>query len=248
MTTSRPGRARAHASFEDAYRAHAIPALDGHMQWTGPINHTTRTPLIMHGGQRTTAYRIAFQLQYDRAPEGQIRPACGVRDCVAGPHLHDAILRKAAKPPRKQFNPPAATRADIIALIAEGRSDRYIVKALHTSQPRVARFRAELGIPHPKRVVLPIEDMWKARTTPTGDGHLAWTGALRQGVPVVKHDGEEYSARRLAYRMANGREPVGRVKAGCGWPPCVHPQHVEDQPMRKRLANQYEAIFGGAAA
>jgi hypothetical protein len=189
-------------------------------------------------------YKVAFQLEYDRQPEGQIRPACGMPDCVAGAHLHDATLRKASRPQRRQFNPPPASRADIIALLAEGRSDRYIVSALHTSQKRVGRIRAELQVPRAKRTVLPLEQAWTARTKPTPDGHLAWTGALREGVPVITHDGEEHTARRVAYRIANGREPEGRVKAGCGWAPCVKPEHVEDARMR----TQYQAIFGEAAA
>jgi hypothetical protein len=248
MSAPRIGRPRAHASIEDAYRAHAVPTTDGHMEWTGIKNSTTGTPIVQLGTQRVSAYKVAFQLEHNREPVGYLKPSCGKPGCVAGAHLQDAPMRETARPPKRQFNPPPATRADIVALLAEGRSDRYIVKALHTSQPRVARFRAELGIPRPKRTALPLEEAWKARTQQTDDGHLAWTGGLREGVPVFKHDGEEYSARRLAFRLANGREPEGRVKTGCGWLPCVKPEHVEDQPMRDALRTQYTAIFGAIAA
>lgn len=238
--TDRTGRPRAHASIEAAYHAQTVPTTDGHMRWTGPTNSTSQTPLVFHAGQRTTVYKIAFRLEHNREPEGQIRPACGMADCVAGAHLHDATLRQASKPQRRQFNPPPASRTDIIALLAEGRTDRYIVQALRTSQKRVSRIRAEYQLPRAKRRALPLEQVWTARTKPTPDGHLAWTGALREGVPVVKYDGEEYTARRLAFQMAHGREPQGRVKAGCGWGPCVKPEHVEDQQMR----NQFNQIFG----
>jgi hypothetical protein len=242
--TVRTGRTRAHASIEDAYRARAIPTTDGHMEWTGIRNSTTRTPVVQLGTLRTSAYKVAFLLEHNREPVGYLKPACGVPGCVAGAHLQDAAMRAAAKPPKRQFNPPPASRADIVALLAEGHTDRYIVQALHTSQKRVARIRAEYQLPRAKRNVLTVEQAWTARTQPTPDGHLAWTGGVREGVPVFKHDGEEYSARRVAYRIANGREPEGRVKAGCGWGPCVKPEHVEDARMR----TQYNAIFGTAGA
>lgn len=50
------------------------------------------------------------------------------------------------------------------------------------------------------------------------------------------------SALQFAFRQKYDRPPIGRVQAGCGTPRCVHPDHVEDQPMRE----QYNTIFGGA--
>lgn len=246
MSASRGGRRPAHASIEDAFRARAIPAAEGHVEWTGIKNSTTGTPVVQLGTLRVSAYKVAFRLEHGREPVGYLKPACGKPGCVAGAHLQDAPTREAAKPPKTQFNPPPASRADIVALLAEGHSDRYIVHALHTSQKRVARYRTDLQLPRAKRNVITVEQAWTARTQPTADGHLAWTGGVREGVPVFKHDGDEYSARRLAFRMAHGREPAGRVHAGCGWPPCVKPQHVEDQRMRDQLRTQYTAIFGDA--
>lgn len=143
-------------------------------------------------------------------------------------------------PPR-----PNAPRAEVIALLRDGLSDKRIARILHTSHMRVARIRAELDLPRFQWTVSPIEQSWAARTQPTPDGHLAWIGCWREGVqPVLKHQGADLSARRIAFRMANGREPEGRVHAGCGWTPCVRPEHVEDQPMREALRTQYTAIFG----
>jgi hypothetical protein len=51
------------------------------------------------------------------------------------------------------------------------------------------------------------------------------------------------TAYRIAFQIRWGREPVGYVKPGCEYDGCVHPEHVEDQPMRE----QYAAIFGAAA-
>ncbi|MFF5404566.1 hypothetical protein ACFY8K_17005 [Streptomyces misionensis] len=144
--------------------------------------------------------------------------------------------------------PKGCPRADIVALLREGQSDKYIGRTLHTSPMRVARIRAELQLPRYEHTAAPIAEVWAARTRPVDGGHLAWTGFWREGnCPVIKHSGEEYSARRVAFRMANGREPQGRVKAGCGWALCVRPEHVEDQPMRDQLRTQYTAIFGAAA-
>ena len=145
-------------------------------------------------------------------------------------------------------NRPTATRAEVIALLQDGLSDKRIARILHTSPMRVSRIRRELDLPRYQRTVTALEPAWAIRTRPTDDGHLAWIGFWREGVhPVFKHQTSEYSARRLAFRLANGREPDGRVMAGCGWPPCVKPEHVEDQPMREALRTQYAAIFGAAA-
>ncbi|WP_225811276.1 hypothetical protein [Streptomyces spinosus] len=144
---------------------------------------------------------------------------------------------------------PNSTRADVVALLQEGHSDKYICRTLRTRPERVARIRAELDLPRYQRTRVRLEDAWTARTRPTGDGHLAWTGFWREGVhPVIKNQGTEYAARRIAFRLANGRDPEGHVMAGCGWPPCVRPDHVEDQPMREALRTQYTAIFGAEAA
>jgi hypothetical protein len=142
--------------------------------------------------------------------------------------------------------PKGVPRADIVALLREGHSDRYIARTLRTNPKRASRLRQELQLPRAKRNVITVDQAWTARTRATDDGHLAWTGPLREGVPVFKVDGEEYSARRYAFQKAHGREPEGRVRTGCGTPLCVRPDHVDDQPMRNRLRTQFNAIFGAA--
>jgi hypothetical protein len=141
--------------------------------------------------------------------------------------------------------PHGVPRAEIIALLQEGHSDRYIGRALRTNPKRVGRIRTELDIPRPApSPTLTLEQTWATFTKPTGDGHLKWTGYHREGTcPVLKYRGEDYTARRLAFHIANDREPEGRVLAGCGWRECVAPDHMEDARMRA----QYNAIFGEAA-
>ena len=145
--------------------------------------------------------------------------------------------------------PHGVPRADIIALLREGHSDREIGRRLRTNPKRVGRIRAELDLPqYQPTQVLTLEQAWSAQTRPLDGGHMAWTGYHREGTcPVLKHRGVDYTARQVAFVIAHGRQPVGRVLAGCGWRECVAPDHVEDQPMRARLRHQVAAIFGRAA-
>lgn len=141
--------------------------------------------------------------------------------------------------------PQGASRTDIIALLQEGHSDRYIGRTLNTATRRVRKIRAELGLPRTFRpATLTVEQKWRTFTRPADGGHLEWTGPRHDGTPVLKSSGQDYSARRIAFQLAHEREPVGRLKAGCDWPPCVAPEHVEDQVMR----HQYQVIFGRAVA
>jgi hypothetical protein len=143
--------------------------------------------------------------------------------------------------------PVGVPRADIIALLGEGHSDREIGRRLHTNPKRVQRIRAEFQLPRIKRpATVTVEQKWRTLTTSATGDHLAWTGHLRGATPMFMHHGHNYSARRVAFRIATGCEPVGRVKAGCGWPPCVAPEHATDEPMRRADA-LYGRIFGSTA-
>jgi hypothetical protein len=141
--------------------------------------------------------------------------------------------------------PHGVPRAEIVALLQQGHSDRYIGRTLHTNPKRVSRIRTELGIPRPvRKPTLTLHQTWAAYTKPTHDGHLTWTGYHREGTcPVLKYRGGDYTARRIAFVIAQRREPIGRVLAGCGLRECVAPAHMEDAQMRA----QFDAIFGAAA-
>lgn len=250
MTASRPGRPRAHASIEDAYRAHAIPTTDGHMRWTGPSYGHGRAPMVQHVRERESAYRVAFRLHHDRAPEGMLKPVCGVRGCVAGAHLEDAAMRRAKNSPRphRKPGPAGVPRSEIVALLAEGHTDRYIVRTLQTSHKRVRDTRAMLGLPPVARTALPVEVKWSTYARPLDGGHFEWTGPKsRYGTPVLRHRETHLPAAAVAFRQQHGRDPVGYVKAGCDMAQCVAPAHVEDRPMREALRNQLNQIFGKAA-
>ncbi|MFC8491825.1 hypothetical protein ACFUJU_13680 [Streptomyces sp. NPDC057235] len=133
------------------------------------------------------------------------------------------------------------TDDQIADLLRAGRSIAHISRALHVDSARIRTVRDRLGIPRNKPGSKPesIEETFRRRTIPTDDGHLLWPTT---DYHIKTVEGAAVSATRYAFGQRYGRRPVGRVQAGCGVPRCVHPDHVEDQPMRSR----YAAIFGGA--
>jgi hypothetical protein len=135
-------------------------------------------------------------------------------------------------------------RADIAELLHAGLPDRAIARQLHVDAKTVAAARAHLRLPKAKGGHKPAatpEDLFWRRVKPTSDGHLLWDGyRSKDGTLGLRHGGRFYTAHRLAFQIANNREPVGRVTGGCERAGCVHPRCVEDQPMR----DTYAAIFG----
>ncbi len=140
-------------------------------------------------------------------------------------------------------------RADVVALIRDGLSDRAIARELGVSRRTAGTIRRTVGAPSVRAVyALTPEQMWTryARPTYTG-GHMDWTGPTTpKGVPIVKSCHVSYSARGMAFRRRYGRDPVGYVRATCDRKGCVAEEHVADAPMRAELNAQYAAIFGGA--
>jgi hypothetical protein len=135
-------------------------------------------------------------------------------------------------------------RAAIVELLLAGHSERAIARQAGTSTRRVQAIRLELGLPAHKPGPTPAgshEDLFWRRVQHTDDGHLLLPGAT--GDIRAGHEGRKEAAARIAFRIRHQREPVGNVRADCGTPGCVHPEHVADQPMRE----QYRAIFGKAA-
>ena len=144
--------------------------------------------------------------------------------------------------------PAGAPRAEIIALIQEGHSNREIGRRLHTNPLRVGRIRRELGLPiyETPPPALTLEQRWSVHAKPVLHGHMQWTGSLRGGMPNLVYRQQQYSARRVAFLIRYGREPIGRVLPGCGRTWCVAPDHVTDEVLR-RADHLYASIFGSAA-
>jgi hypothetical protein len=136
------------------------------------------------------------------------------------------------------------TRAAIVELLRAGHSDRAIARQVHVRNTHVGEIRAQLGLPAHKAGPTPAgsyEDLFWRHAQPTDDGHWIWPNATAN--VRIGHEGPKQTASRIAFRIRYQREPVGQVRPGCGRRGCVHPGHVEDQPMRE----QYAAIFGAAA-
>lgn len=140
---------------------------------------------------------------------------------------------------------PHHREAEILAALQAGGSNRGIARDLRVDPKAVAYLRAAHNIP-PVRGALDLEESWAARVEPVEGGHLRWTGqrTTKSGTPLLHHRGTTYTAARIAFRKRTGRDPVGQVKADCGLPHCVAPDHVEDEPARVRARQQYRAVLG----
>lgn len=96
-------------------------------------------------------------------------------------------------------------------------------------------------------VVLPpeLEAAWHTRTEPVEGGHLHWKGARDvRGTAKLTHHGVRWTAQRIAFVLATGAEPVGRVQAGCDYPGCVEPSHIDDYERRQRDRAALRLVVG----
>lgn len=133
-------------------------------------------------------------------------------------------------------------RADIAELLHAGLSNRAIARQLQTHTNKIRDARKELDLPQRppgSPAAASPEDLFWRRAIPTADGHLLWPGDPRTAARIHHVDGR-LSVHKLAFRIRWNREPVGKVTTGCNRTRCVHPNHVEDQPMRRVFA----AVFG----
>lgn len=242
------GGLKAAGSLEDFYWRRTRPVDGGHIEWTG--NRNGKGVPIIHW-QRTShsALRVAYKIRTGREPIGYAHVTCTHPGCVAPNCIADSAIV-----PRKRHNrlapgaPPRTSREEIVRLLNAGHSNRYISLRHGVNTARVARIRADLGLPD---VEMPqpvsYETRWAASTQPADGGHTRWVGTVRSGRPVIRVDGRLLSARRTAFERLHGRPAAGPVRPGCGWDECVRPDHLEDRPMRDRLNTQLTAIFGVAA-
>ncbi|MFD4569348.1 hypothetical protein ACFWOX_33925 [Streptomyces sp. NPDC058467] len=145
-------------------------------------------------------------------------------------------------------------RADVAELLRAGLPDRTIARELHVDAKNVAAARERLGLPKAKpgrKPAAAAEDLFWRRVQPTDDGHMEWTGYRdKSGVIGLRHGGTFYTAYRLAFRIATGRDPEGYALPTCEHEHCVKPGHHADRLDREReqrVDALYGAIFGQSA-
>lgn len=148
--------------------------------------------------------------------------------------------------------PLNATRADIVAMLRDGYSNSRISRELRCDKTRVARLRIELGLPNVVLQPLTLEQKWASKTRPVDGGHLEWTGerAKATNTPLMRYKEASYSPAAVAFEMRHGRPAQGYVKAECGYPHCVAPDHVNDEAGRQqeRLRRRAERGLGDVPA
>ncbi|MGP3684110.1 WhiB family transcriptional regulator [Streptomyces sp. IBSNAI002] len=94
-----------------------------------------------------------------------------------------------------------------------------------TIQERTARYkRQRRNVPEPPTLL----DGYLRRTEALDDGHVLWT--VTNGNVVSQ--GRQYTGKQLAWALATVREPVGVLRAECGFSACVAAEHLSDENMR----------------
>ncbi|MFE5140389.1 hypothetical protein ACFRDV_22375 [Streptomyces fagopyri] len=131
---------------------------------------------------------------------------------------------------------PHPMAADIAPLLKLDLSNAEIARRLYVSPGVVARVRADLGMPPYRQAPENLRTKFERHTTTVDDGHMVWTGQRTQDlVPVLSHGSKSrITARRVAYRLAHGREPVGNVASTCQYEWCVAPACQADNVDRDR--------------
>lgn len=233
---------------EDLFWRRVKPVDGDHYEWTGSRN-TNGTPSLGWNGGHYSALRIAYRIANGHDPDGYAFTACTHPGCIAPAHMGDtAHARRPAHHTGGTGPKPKGSRAEVVALLREGMSDKQVATRLRTNPKRVAAIRAEEGLPPTLTEPVPFEERWAAHAATTGDGHMRWTGPRQyNGCPVVTVDGRTCTVRRVAFERHHGRPAVGTVRPGCGADWCVRPEHLEDRPMRQRTHELFTAIFGETA-
>ncbi|MFG3349546.1 hypothetical protein ACGF1Z_31370 [Streptomyces sp. NPDC048018] len=211
-------------TLESAFLRHAQKTRNGHMRWTTHVQ-ADGSRAFRWQGRGWTAGQAAFEIAHGRPAIGKALPVCGEDWCIAPAHMQDRAGR---------FQ--LATD-----MLTAGRSVSAAARTYQVDAAELRSIRNRLGIPlHPPGAkAASIDDTFRRRAVPTEDGHLLWPSSDYR---IRTAEGIAVSAARIAFRQQYRRAPIGKVQPGCGTPRCVHPAHVEDQPMR----TQFSAILGGA--
>lgn len=84
-------------TLEEKWASKTRPIAGGHLEWTGSHGTSAGTPVLVYRGTLQTAARIAFRIKHGREHEGQAKPECTLRHCVAPDHVLDTPGRTATR-------------------------------------------------------------------------------------------------------------------------------------------------------
>ena len=90
-----------------------------------------------------------------------------------------------------------------------------------------------------------IERFWrKVIPTPTASGCIEWNpehATCRGGYGTIRWKNDRMvEAHRVAFELANGREPVGVVRHTCDNPPCVNGLHLVDGTYSENVTDMHD--------
>ncbi|WP_433341685.1 hypothetical protein [Streptomyces sp. CA-253872] len=141
---------------------------------------------------------------------------------------------------------PHPRDAEIRALLPT-MSSEAIAKHLGVDRVAVRRIRKAAGIAYTSGGPATPEEKWAGLLRPVEGGHTDWAGerAGRSGTPVMRFRGRSVSPAGLAFRARTGRDPVGQVRAECGHPQCLTPDHVDDERGRQETRRLLRYVKGG---
>jgi hypothetical protein len=131
-----------------------------------------------------------------------------------------------------------AVEASLTQMLLAGETTLHIHQALGVARSTIVRRRQDYGIYTTDRTTLrtlttPADRFEHYAVPANADGHREWTGLTdTSGTPFIKMGDRHISARRTAFRIAHGRDPIGQVRPTCGEPWCVAPAHQADQQQR----------------
>ena len=132
--------------------------------------------------------------------------------------------------------PRAHPREAAIRALLSKHSSEAIARLLGVDRAAVRRIRADAGVEYLPAGPATPEEKWQTLVSPVDGGHLEWTGERVGTVrtPVMRFRETTYSPAALAFAMQHGEDPHGQVKSDCGFKQCVAPDHVNDEPGRRR--------------
>ncbi|MEW2068447.1 hypothetical protein [Streptomyces sp. NPDC007346] len=213
------------------------------------IRQEAGIPPVPHTAFRRPPHPRAVEIQEllkDGHTNSEVRRRTGADLRTIARHRRELEVGPATivKSPRENWVHPKD--AEVRALLAQ-MSNARIADTLGVDRAAVSRIRKLAGIEWaggPQFAT--VEELWATLVRPVDGGHLEWLGPRSSAsrTPILRLRGKSASPAGIAFRKRTGRDPVGQVRAECGFRHCVDPAHVDDEPGRRRVREQVRAVRG----